>query len=80
MKVSLSIRLKDDVPDNAGRAITERLQSRGFADVTAVRIGRVVEIDLEGGDRDSATNRIKQMCKQILVNEVVEEYEIVSVE
>lgn len=80
MKATVIIRLLEEVPDPAGSALKERLVDRGFTEVLEARIGRLLEFELEGADRDQMATRIKQACKQLLVNDVIEEYEIVSIE
>lgn len=80
MKAKVLVRLKEDVPDNQGKHVQQRLSARGFHEVNETRVGKLIELTLDGGDRDAATSRIKQMCQQILVNEVIEDFEIIEVE
>lgn len=80
MRAKILIRLKEDVPDSAGRVLQERVAHLGFTDVLEARVGKLVELEFEGSDRDGAINRIKNMCKQVLVNASIEDYEILSVE
>lgn len=80
MKAQILIRLKEDVPDSAGRVLQERVAHLGFTDVLEARVGKLIELEFEGSDRDHAVNRIKNMCKQLLVNSAIEDYEILSVD
>lgn len=80
MKAKVLVRLKEDVPDNQGKHVQQRLAARGFHEVAEARVGKLIELTLSGGDRDAANSRIKQMCQQLLVNEVVEEFEILEIE
>jgi phosphoribosylformylglycinamidine synthase len=45
-----------------------------------VRTGKYLELDVEGGARDTIAARIKEMCDKLLANPVIEEYEIVMSE
>ncbi len=80
MKAVVVIRLKSDVSDVSGRAVQGRLSEMGFTEVREVRVGKVLEFDLEIADRENAQERIKQMCQRMLVNEVVEDFAIVSLQ
>ena len=80
MKARVLIRLKDEVPDVQGETIVEQLGVRGFHEVVEARVGKLVEFTFEGGDVENAKTRIKQMCQQMLVNAVIEEFEVLSIE
>ena len=80
MKAVVVVRFKPDVPDAAGRITRERLVDMGFSEVNEARIGKVVELDLEAADRDAASERVKQMCERLLVNGVIEDYVVVSLQ
>jgi len=76
MKVLVLIRPKEEVPDAPGKVTTDRLINRGFTEVKGARVGKLIELDIEGADRDASAQRVKQMCSQILVNNVIEEFVI----
>lgn len=80
MKAVVVVRTKADIPDVAGRVTGERLRDMGFSEVKDTRIGKVVEIEIEGADRDALQDRVKQMCERLLANSVVEDYVIVSLQ
>jgi len=80
MKVIVLVRFKEEVPDAAGRVTAERLVNRGFTEVKAARVGKLIELELEGADRDAAAARVKQMCSQLLVNNVIEEFSIQQID
>ena len=41
-----------------------------------MRIGTVIEVDLEGRDSDSARAEVDEMCRKLLANTVIEEYRV----
>ena len=49
-------------------------QSSGFDESSGVRVGRFVELELEGSDRAVAEQRLGEMCEKLLANLVVEDY------
>ncbi len=67
--------LKDGILDPEGQAVASALGRMGFDEVKDVRIGKVIEIELEDGIADAEV-RVKQMCEQILSNPVIEKFHI----
>lgn len=80
MKAIVGVRLKYDVPDGPGRLVTERLVELGYSEVRDARIGKLIELNLEGVDRENALGRVRQMCERLLVNQTIEEFTIISIE
>jgi phosphoribosylformylglycinamidine synthase len=73
VKARVYVTLRKDVLDPQGEAVRRGLGSLGFAEVTDVRIGKYVEMEISGG-REEATKRIDEMCKKLLANTVIEDY------
>ena len=63
-----------DVLDPQGKAIGHALHSLGFDETVGVRLGRYLEMDLQGDDPESLKPRISEMCEKLLSNPVVEDY------
>jgi phosphoribosylformylglycinamidine synthase PurS subunit len=76
MRARVTVTLKSGVLDPQGQAITGSLKSLGFSGVSAVRQGKV--FDLELGDVDPADARLNlaAMCEKLLANTVIENYAI----
>ena len=70
MRARVLIRPKAGILDPQGIAVEQALPALGFAGVTNVHIGRLVELDVpEPGDLD-------EMCRRLLANPLVEDYEV----
>ena len=81
MLVKVLVTLQGEVPDTAGDVLTKRLIELGFSDVRGARIGRIIELEMDGAGEEAAANeRIKAMCSRVLVNSEIEKYEVLSVE
>ncbi len=80
MKGIITVVLKKDSLDPQGRAVMSSLQGLGFGEVQDVRIGKSIEIELDGLSIDEADSRLRRMCESILVNPVIEDYQIEIVE
>ena len=76
MKARVTVTLKGGVLDPQGKAIEGALRSLGVAGVASVRQGKVVDIELESGDRAAAEAALKQACEKLLANTVVENYRV----
>ena len=78
MKISVIITLKKDVLDPQGKVIHQALDGMGFNDVNEVRQGKYFEIDTKETDPQKAKNKVEEMCKKLLANLVIENYEIID--
>ena len=65
------IRPKQGILDPQGQTVERALPALGFEGVSEVRVGRLVELDVE----DPA--RVDEMCEKLLANPLVEDYEVV---
>ena len=76
MKARVRVSLKTGVLDPQGKAIGNALASLGFTGIGEVRQGKLIEIELDGGDREAARAKVEAMCKELLANPVIENYAI----
>ena len=76
MRVQVIVRLKPGVLDVQGKAIESGLVGLGFSDVGNVRVGKVIEFDLGGENLKESRGKIEEMCKKLLVNTVIENFEV----
>tara|TARA_B100000963_G_scaffold240795_1_gene210704 strand:- start:272 stop:511 length:240 start_codon:yes stop_codon:yes gene_type:complete len=76
LKARVTVMLKSGILDPQGEAIKSALDSLGYNQVSSVRQGKVIEINLDEPSEEKAKNSIEKMCKKLLANTVVENYEI----
>lgn len=76
MKVKVHVTLKNGVLDPQGKAIEHTLGSLGFAGVSDVRQGKFIELTVDETDADKARAQVDAMCKKLLANTVIENYQI----
>ena len=76
MKAKVHVSLKDGVLDPQGRAIKNALNSIGFDGIIEVRQGKYIEIFLEDTSSAGAEEKVRKMCDKLLVNTVIEKYEV----
>ncbi len=77
MKATVVVRLKPEVLDPQGDAVKRALAKLGFEGVKGVRVGKIVEIELEGASATpELAERLKKMADEMLANPVIEDYEV----
>jgi phosphoribosylformylglycinamidine synthase subunit PurS len=76
LKARVHVTLKRGVLDPQGEAVRHALGALGFEAVEAVRIGKVIELDLASADRAAAEAEVARMCEKLLANTVIEDYAV----
>jgi phosphoribosylformylglycinamidine synthase len=79
MKIRVYVRLKPGVLDVQGKAVEQGLRGLGYSDVSEVRVGKLIELEVEATTLETAKPKVEEMCKTLLANTVIENFEIVSV-
>jgi phosphoribosylformylglycinamidine synthase PurS subunit len=68
------VTLKSGVLDPAGKAIEHSLHALGFDQVRGVRLGKYLEVQVDGESRAAIEGRVDEMCRKLLANGVIEDY------
>ncbi|MEK6814415.1 MAG: phosphoribosylformylglycinamidine synthase subunit PurS [Nitrospirota bacterium] len=76
MKAKVYVTLKTGVLDPQGKAVEQALHALGFKEVGDVRIGKYLEIALNGATREDAEKRVREMCEKLLANLIIEDYRL----
>ncbi|RTQ93650.1 phosphoribosylformylglycinamidine synthase subunit PurS [Lysinibacillus telephonicus] len=72
-KVKIYVTLRESVLDPQGSAVQESLAKIGYNEVSDVRIGKYLELQIGETERDIDT-LVKEMCEKLLTNTVIEDY------
>ena len=75
MRATVLVRPKHGILDPQGEAVGGSLRRLGFA-VTEARVGRLVDVEIDGDDPAAARAQLERMCEQLLANPLIESYEI----
>jgi phosphoribosylformylglycinamidine synthase subunit PurS len=75
MRATVLVRPKHGILDPQGQAVESSLRQLGFA-VDEARVGRVVDLQVNAADPDTARAEVERMCEQLLANPLIESYEI----
>ena len=76
MRARVLIRLKQSILDAQGASVKRALEGLGFREVLDVRVGKVVDLDVDGESREEARRRVEEMCARLLVNPVIEDFSV----
>lgn len=77
MQICVKVFLKNGVLDPQAKAIENALHALNFSKVKGVKIAKEILIDIDTPSVDEAKNLARQMCDELLVNSVIEEYELI---
>jgi phosphoribosylformylglycinamidine synthase len=75
MKATILVRPKPGILDPQGEAVQSSLRQLGFA-VDEARVGRLIDLELEDNDAETARAELERACEQLLANPLIESYEI----
>ncbi len=75
MRATVLVRPKQGILDPQGEAVEGSLRKLGF-DVSGVRVGRVIDVELEADEPDDARMQVERMCSELLANPLIESVEI----
>jgi len=76
VRVRVLVRLKPGILDVQGAAVHRALGGLGFGDVRGLRVGKLVEVDVDAATVAQARARVDEMCRRLLVNTILEDYTI----
>ena len=76
MKISAIVTLKKDVLDPQGKVVNQTLKNMGYENVVNIRQGKYFEIDLKENDKEKGKRIAEEICKKLLTNVIIEDYEI----
>ena len=75
-RVRVLVRLKPGILDVQGTAVKRALAGLGFHDVTELRVGKVIEVEMDAASEAEARGRADEMCRKLLANPILEDYTI----
>lgn len=76
MKVTVTINRRPEIADPEGTTVKRALHDLGYTETTEVRMDRVIHLEVEGDSASAVRSRVEEMCKQLLANPVLEDFDI----
>ena len=74
-EVKVFVRLRPSVLDPAGEAIKSASNKLGVKGIKSLRIGKMIEVKIEGNKEDEIKEKIDLLCDRLFANTVIEDYE-----
>tara|TARA_Y100000992_G_scaffold11833_1_gene7170 strand:- start:158 stop:397 length:240 start_codon:yes stop_codon:yes gene_type:complete len=79
MRIKILIRLKSQILEPQGKVIEQSLNNLGFKEFNNIRQGKLIELDLPDNlSKEEKDQKIDSACKKLLVNDIIEEYEVLG--
>ena len=79
MRIKILIRLKSQILEPQGKVIEKSLSSLGLKNLNNIRQGKLIELDIpDKFSKEERDKLITSACKKLLVNEIIEEYEVLG--
>jgi phosphoribosylformylglycinamidine synthase len=76
MKAKIIITPKKAVVDPQGKTVQGALEQMGYRGIKAVHVGKYLEIELDGPDREAARKALDEAAHRFLSNPVIEDYRL----
>lgn len=61
--------------DPQGKAVTHSMKNIGFTEVSNVRIGKHITLEIEAKSKEIAMERVNEACNKILSNPIMEGFD-----
>ncbi len=74
MKVRIYVTLKEGILDPQGKAVQHSLHTLGHLGAEDVRIGKYIEIKMNDKSKETVEEEIKDMCRRLLANPIIEDF------
>lgn len=69
------VTLKEGVLDPQGKAVRQGLIKMGYTSVDEVHVGRYILLNVRAASEEEARQAVDEMCRRLLVNPVIENYQ-----
>lgn len=74
--VQIKVMPLKDLLDPQGKAVLGGLQNLGLGNVSDVRIGKHIDLQIDAANKDAARSAAEEAAKKLLANPVMEVFEI----
>lgn len=75
-KATVNVTLRKSILDPQGKATHQALQNLGMNQIHQVRIGKLIELDIDAENESDARKLAESACTKLLANEVMEDYQV----
>ena len=72
----VDVLLKPGIADPQGQTIQRALPALGYDGVGNVRVGKLIELEVDADSPQHAKEKVLEMCEKFLANPVIESFEV----
>lgn len=73
-KANIDVMPHDNLLDPQGKAVSSSMGNLGLPEITGVRIGKHITLQVEAADKKAAEAKVDEACKKLLANLIMEKY------
>jgi phosphoribosylformylglycinamidine synthase PurS subunit len=75
-RVSVIVRMREDLPEPQGMALEKVLKRLGYDKIGEIRVGKIIEFNTSGESKEEVKKVVENLAKSIFSNPVIEDFEI----
>lgn len=61
--------------DPQGKAVSNSMKNVGLPEISGVRIGKHISLEVEADNKDAAAQKVEEACKKLLANQITESFQ-----
>ena len=73
-KANIDVMPHDNLLDPQGKAVSGTMPNLGLPEITGVRIGKHITLQVQAKDKKTAEAKVDEACKKLLANQIMEKY------
>jgi phosphoribosylformylglycinamidine synthase PurS subunit len=73
-RARVTITLKKTIMDAQGQTVERALHNLGYSGVGNLRIGKFIEMQLNGAPKEQLSSQLDEMCRKLLANPIIEDF------
>jgi phosphoribosylformylglycinamidine synthase PurS subunit len=74
-KARVIITLKRTIMDAQGQTVEKALHNLGYEGVQNLRIGKYIEMEVDGAPKEQLSAQLDEMCRRLLANPIIEDFQ-----
>lgn len=73
-KADIDIMPLEALLDPQGKAVTASMKNLNLEEITNVRIGKHITLQVEASSKEEAEKKVDEACRKLLANQIMEKY------
>ena len=73
-RAQIDVMPHDNLLDPQGKAVTGAMTNLGLPEISGVRIGKHITLEVAAKDKKTAEAKVEDACRKLLANQIMEKY------